>query len=224
MNCAICFNPFDHSKFKPFTLSCPHTICISCINQLVVKKCPTCNKIITIYNPNLALLDLIPESEYDLMKKETLKRLSQTIEANNELNKVKEKKLQEFLTQIKIINENISNVTSSLIDKLLTNQTKLFRESNSLETEIKNYFASLNDNQLNNEKNLIDSNAYNMEQIANLNVSLLCKQAELVNLTKEASEFKDNLTFLASKSISINNPQIGEIKTNKKVNIMNIQG
>jgi hypothetical protein len=158
------------------------------------------------------------------MKKETLKRLSQTIEANNELNKVKEKKLQEFLTQIKKINENISNVTSSLIDKLLTNQTKLFRESNSLETEIKNYFASLNDNQLNNEKNLIDSNAYNMEQIANLNVSLLCEQAELVNLTKEASEFKDNLTFLASKSISINNPQIGEIKTNKKVNIMNIQG
>jgi len=70
MQCGICFENFDHSKRKPFAMiPCTHTLCIECINKLNEKICPICNKPFTDKNPNWYLLDLVPESSYDSLKK-----------------------------------------------------------------------------------------------------------------------------------------------------------
>ena len=85
MNCDICLEPFDHSIHKPCHLACPHTFCLSCLNQLTTKKCPTCNKTFVDKNPNIALLKWIPESSYDLLKAETLKELIEINEAKKNI-------------------------------------------------------------------------------------------------------------------------------------------
>jgi len=66
MNCEICFEPFDHSAHKPYSLSsCPHTYCTICLDRLTSNKCPQCSKQIIGKNVNIQLLKLIPKSEYD---------------------------------------------------------------------------------------------------------------------------------------------------------------
>jgi hypothetical protein len=42
MQCEICLNKYDHSRHKPYFLSCPHTFCIDCLNRLQENKCPAC--------------------------------------------------------------------------------------------------------------------------------------------------------------------------------------
>ena len=76
MNCQIHFNQFDHSIYKPYILSCPHTICLDCLKRLTSKICPFCSEPVTNSYPNLALLELLPESEYDKNKTECIKVLA----------------------------------------------------------------------------------------------------------------------------------------------------
>ncbi len=219
MNCQICLNNFDHSKVKPYTLSCLlHTICISCINGLKNKKCPICDTIIEVIKPNLALLELIPESEYDKLKKVTLNRISNTIEKEQQLNKIKESKLKELLAQIKQIKETIADKTSGLIDSILQNQAKLLEETSFLKKEIKTHFANVRDLELNDGKQIVESNVYNDQELTNLNDKLLEKQANIENLIEKANGFTENIVFSMNSSIGTLDPQIGEIKTNKKVN------
>jgi hypothetical protein len=60
-----------HSIRKPFVLSsCGHTYCLWCLKQFNENKCPQCRKVFKEKNPNIALLNLIPESNYDNLKAE----------------------------------------------------------------------------------------------------------------------------------------------------------
>ena len=57
MDCNICYESFDHSIRKPYSLSsCPHTYCLKCLDQLNNNKCPNCNEPIKGKNINIALL------------------------------------------------------------------------------------------------------------------------------------------------------------------------
>ena len=87
MTCQICFNSYDHSIRKPYSLSCPHTFCICCLEKLKGNKCPSCNLSIINKNPNLALLEFIPESSYDKIKAESLKAINEIHEIRNDFNK-----------------------------------------------------------------------------------------------------------------------------------------
>lgn len=59
MNCEICTKPFNHSDRIPYKLSCPHTFCLNCVDNLKSNSCPNCNVIITIKNPNFAILNFV---------------------------------------------------------------------------------------------------------------------------------------------------------------------
>ncbi len=66
MKCKICFEPFDHSIHKPYSLSlCPHTYCLKCLQSNECQVCPECREPIKGKNINIALLEVIPESSYD---------------------------------------------------------------------------------------------------------------------------------------------------------------
>lgn len=129
MNCQICLNPFDHSKFKPYSLSCPHTVCISCINSLIAKECPNCKTEITIFNPNLALLELIPESSYDKLKKELFTLLCETSELKSKVDADREQKLKVDCSKVKETKEQIKSETKYLIEILKVNEQFLLSEA-----------------------------------------------------------------------------------------------
>ena len=61
MECFICLNDYDHSVHLPKSLSCPHTICSSCLERIHDSRCPHCRTPITIVNTNLGLLALVPD-------------------------------------------------------------------------------------------------------------------------------------------------------------------
>ena len=59
MNCQLCLEPFDNSFRKPYNLSCSHTFCIICLNDLKENVCPNCKKLITEKHSNEAIMELI---------------------------------------------------------------------------------------------------------------------------------------------------------------------
>jgi hypothetical protein len=132
MSCTICFNSFDHSVHKPYTLSCLlHTYCISCIEKLDKKNCPICNEPITKKHPNIALLEFIPESKYDKLKSETLKSLHELKEIKQNLNQKRDEKLTELLISFNYNFEIYMNLTLFLISKsyliFIKNKSWIFR-------------------------------------------------------------------------------------------------
>jgi hypothetical protein len=63
--CQNCANEYNRIRI-PHTLPCGHTICISCINQIVLlafhiniqaRCCPFCNKIFEKTIPNFSLIN-----------------------------------------------------------------------------------------------------------------------------------------------------------------------
>ena len=128
-DCQICFEPFDHSIRIPYSLSsCPHTFCLKCLDQLTTNNCPKCNKLIKGKNLNMALLELIPKSEYDKLKEETLIAIISINETKNDLKNVREEKLIHHETKLTLIKNIIKNETSKLINILEKNEQILLKE------------------------------------------------------------------------------------------------
>ncbi len=107
MNCQLFLEPFDNSFRKPYHLSCPHTFCFICLNDLKEKVCPNCKKLITEKHPNEAIMELILKTE-----KEKLNQI------NKHLNHFKAS--NSYLDNSQII----SAKSSGLIVQKGTNQNK----------------------------------------------------------------------------------------------------
>lgn len=137
MQCGICFENFDHSKHKPFALiPCTHTLCIECILKLNDKTCPTCSKPLTGNNPNWSLLDLIPESSYDILKK----KLEQS------LNDYKHETDRSEIDQFEFIESQILNHTNEIIKSVKESQSNLIFELNSIISNRTNEMLLLDQN------------------------------------------------------------------------------
>ena len=118
MNCYLCFEPFDHSIRKPYHLTCPHSFCISCLNHLKKETCPICQKKITEKNPNIALLEFIPESKYDKLKSETLDIIIQLNENKLDLkSNIDTKRSFNKIRLIKRLHQKRNNKTNEFIKK-----------------------------------------------------------------------------------------------------------
>lgn len=62
MECKICYDKFNKTVRKPFTvIPCGHTFCISCLNDLrkINYICPTCRVKIENEKPSYILLELM---------------------------------------------------------------------------------------------------------------------------------------------------------------------
>ena len=67
---------------KITVLACGHTCCMPCLQKLNENKtCYSCKKVYIEMNTNIALLNMIPESNYDKLKAKTLKGLTEINEA-----------------------------------------------------------------------------------------------------------------------------------------------
>jgi len=87
--------------------------------------CPLCNKPFTERSPNWSLLDLIPESSYDILKQ----KLEQS------LNDLKKKTDQLESEQFKSVETQILNHTNEIIKSVQLCQSNLLSELNSIRLE-----------------------------------------------------------------------------------------
>ena len=222
MNCKICYSPYDHSIHMPFSLSCPHTICISCVNQLTQNKCPTCNAVISIKNPNIGLLKLIPETSYDQLKAAIEKFFNEINQVKNSTLNKANSKLNNYLVQINRTRDNIENETNKFIHLVVSNKTKLLTELTQIEQYVKEelQIAQLDSKvkKLAENKSIIRNNSIRHKELANLVEKSNRIKKKFNNKQSKIEAFKENIEFTANKSVSLEDGLIGEIQTNKKVN------
>ncbi len=222
MICQICFEPYDHSRNRPYILSCPHTFCARCLNQLNGKKCPNCNVTIRNKHVNLALLELVPQSSYDHQKNDSLKKLIEVNDLNLKLSKMREINHTDSLNKIQSIKEVISNDTNRIIDMLRKNEMKLINEAIELETKLANSFSDyvIDENvvsKINEEKASVQRNEYDELQLAELNIKTAMTKTILGNLISHMESITENYEFIFNQHLDLKDPLIGVIKTNKKV-------
>jgi hypothetical protein len=215
MNCDICKEPFDHSIRKPFVLSaCGHTYCLCCLKQLTVKKCPQCRKKFKEILPNIALLNLIPESNYDKLKIDSLKSFS---ELNNDLKNSRDQKLKEHEDKLESIKQVVSYETAKLIGILKNNENKLKNECDVMLNQIKIHFdtnivipsmESLNGI----TKEAIQNNEVDEDALKSLN-NKICEMKQQSNqLSDKIKNYQFNYKF--DLNIILNeNLLIGELNT-----------
>ena len=222
MNCEICYNPYDHSNHKPYVLSCPHTFCISCINQLNENKCPVCNIRIFVKNPNIALLNFIPESLYDKQKISLKKSLNEISDIKNGLKLKSEHKLIEYLNNLNSTRNKIKSETNTFIERVKANEVRLLSEVNEIELNLKAYF-SLSQEEIETVKRLtiskqsVENNSISKEELTNLVEESNTIKKKMNDLDIKVEEFKDNIEFTVYENVSLRDGAIGEIQTNRKV-------
>ena len=226
MTCQICFNSYDHSIRKPYSLSCPHTFCICCLEKLKGNKCPSCNLSIINKNPNLALLEFIPESSYDKIKAESLKAINEIHEIRNDFNKKRDLKLKEYLDKFNLIRETITSETDRLVNLLRDNQNKLINETNLLETNltINLAFNHAEDDvaiKVMNSKSKLEKNLFTELQLVDLKEETSITKIHLNKLVEQIEQFKKKFDFIQFESIDHETGLLGEIETNEKVYLNN---
>ncbi len=149
MQCEICLNVYDHSKHKPFFLSCPHTFCVECLNRLKENKCPACQKPYAERYPNLALLQLVPRSPYDLLKSDLENCLNDIADLKVKLDECSDRKLKDNLVKITCLRADIKKKTNEIINSIQNLQKKLLNETCNIEVLLrKKYTINLIDDQI----------------------------------------------------------------------------
>ncbi len=222
MSCKICFNQYDHSIHKPYMLSCPHSFCISCLNKLTANKCPECKAIITMINPNIGILELIPESLYDQLKATAKKNCIEVIELNDDLKSKRESQLEATLNKINSTRNRIRNETNQFIRLVRRSEENLFNELNKLESMEKTKYSDndqkILDKSIKNMKKSIESDSLNLDELKEF-ISIAKSACETLHIhLSDAPEFNiQNIEFNPFKSVSLEDGLIGEIKTQKKV-------
>jgi hypothetical protein len=121
LNCKICFNQFDHSKHKPYVLIyCTHTFCIECIQKLKSKedsfKCPTCSSQVSKINPNWTLLDSIPESSYDKLRRNLESNIHQVENLRNDLKLNRDLKIHQTSQKMKDLRSDLKSKVNTSIN------------------------------------------------------------------------------------------------------------
>ena len=224
MECDICLSPYDHSIHRPYMLSCPHTICIGCLNRLTAKYCPNCKTEISIKNPNNELLKLIPKSTYDLIKDSFQKTFIEISDIKNSVKYNGEKKLNKCLNEINSARECIRNeMAKSFKLENKTNETELLSELNLIEEYVKTKLQLFQLDSVeilldfSKKKLLVENNWLKETELADLVEGFISLKKKLNKLEAKIEGFNENIEFKVNENASIKDGIIGEIQTNKKV-------
>jgi len=198
MSCKICFNNFDHSKHRPYQLSCPHTYYISCLNKLKSNKCPMCNSIIVNKNTNIALLELIQESDYDRLKSKISKNLIEINNSKTELAFKREIKLKEYMLKLKKIKNFLNSETNRSIEQLRHNQYDLNKKINSLKNDLVTHLFQFNieEMKIGKAKIKIENDQLDEKQLQNLSDDIEKIKNKIVQINIQIDFFHRDYEFL----------------------------
>jgi len=198
-------------------MSCPHSYCLNCLEQLPTNKCPQCNKTFKDKNPNIALLKLIPKSTYDYLKDESLKSLIDLNQIKQDLKDKRETKLKHHQTKLTLIKKIIGDETNKLIDNLKQNEQQLVNECNKTFDEINAYLDSnkYEENvllQINiDSKEQIEKNNLNKDKLNDLNNKMKEIKQQFDKLLNQVENYEKIYKFIPNK-ISNDALMIGKIE------------
>lgn len=218
MECEICVKPYDKSKRQPFVVSpCSHTFCIECLQKLDLKQCRTCNKEIRGKNTNWALLQLVPESNFDTLKAKVQNTFEQAESSRQNFEELRQNHFEENFKRIKMFKHEIK-VQRELIDELLHNHYQsinlevdvLEEEESKKRMEIVEQEDNLKQ-QLIQAKQDIDSNNLDESELLKLNDELASIHLNMNKCISEKDKWHDYM-FVNNKNVFLENNLIGKIE------------
>lgn len=202
MSCNICYNKFDHYKHKPFSLSsCPHTFCNYCLTK-IHSTCPICKNPFKTFFPNLALLDLIPQSDYDKSIIELDKVYNETKSLRNKLKQEREKKCAELYVRIDEIISQIDQSTNRIINSVLAKQKELLNQANTHKSRLNNLIQckyTLDTKSVDNfhlAKSNLNTYSLSQEQIIKLSEEMVKTKEKLNQMQSELNTFQTQIEFI----------------------------
>jgi len=124
MECEICQQKFNESKFKPMVLMpCCHTYCSQCLKNLKEKTCPSCRVFIQDSNINWSLLKLVPTEDPIELELRTI--VDEQFEITENFQK-------EFDKIFSIKSNEIRKVRSNLTNRLNHNYISILKQSSGI--------------------------------------------------------------------------------------------
>jgi hypothetical protein len=198
MSCTICLNSYDHSLHKPYSLSCPHTLCYMCVNRLNEMNCPICKQPITHKHPNIAVLEMIPESVYDRTKNDLIKAINLLNETNDRLNKTVELKRQQASDRVKLLKDSINSESDRLVDILREEQKRLISFADQLVETVNEKLEEFEENRDvgREEKFSIESELLSESQLNELSHKFEIKKEKLSKKIAEIHSFEIDLRLI----------------------------
>jgi hypothetical protein len=189
MSCQVCFNAYDHSLNKPYSLSsCSHTICWSCLNLNKLDHCLICNKHFNNKHINSALLEFISISSNDILKAEVLKSINEISQILVNLDKKRSKQIEKYediFKSVSLINNKLNQVEQLKLDEYL----------NSLEFNLKHKLVSSQieddiNTQILYKRNLIDKDMLSKGKLFSFKEEILLAKAPLNDLADRIDKFE----------------------------------
>lgn len=221
MSCQICFNSYDHSRHRPYHLSCPHTFCLDCLDKLRDNKCPSCKTPIQFKNPNLALLEFIPESTYDSLKQQLHRILTETNDLKSSLTRDWELSISNHLNKFKCLKRDISSKSTELIKLIRNNEARMLQRVNEYENKITKQFDKLKiDNEIETKlsaaKFNLNTNEMNEKELSILNDEISTLKTKL-NAIKTNSKVNYKLELICFQNINSTTGVYAELISNDNV-------
>ena len=219
MECDICFEKFDHSINKPLVLfRCAHTMCSKCVSLLSEPKCPSCGCVIEETRPNWSLLKTVPESDYDKLKSDLTKSISEIELLEKGFTETEQRKKEENSNLIKSLRSQVENRANDLIKQINMNKKNLFKEIDTNCKSLNNrepqlYFVQT-DEKREETKEKINSNKFGKEQLLDLNVEFISRRSELKSQMNSKSV--ESYEFSINENTKIGENFIGEIRLARK--------
>ena len=216
-SCNICLETFDHSIHKPYSLSsCSHTYCLSCLEKLLDKKCPSCDILFKEKHPNLALLEFIPESNFDKLKGESLKALIEINEVKEDLKNNRQDKLKKNQTKLVLVKKVVTSETNKMIEVLKQNEEILTKQCDLMLNELKtsldpSFYEDSISFTLVESKEVIEKNKLSEDDLKILGNRILEVKMQLLYIRDKVINYENNYKFIPNK-ISNESLLIGKIE------------
>jgi len=157
-----------------------------------------CNSIIVNKNTNIALLELIQESDYDRLKSKISKNLIEINNSKTELAFKREIKLKEYMLKLKKIKNFLNSETNRSIEQLRHNQYDLNKKINSLKIDLVTHLFQFNieEMKIGKAKIKIENDQLDEKQLQNLSDDIEKIKNKIVQINIQIDFFHRDYEFL----------------------------
>ncbi len=219
MNCENCLNPYDHSKRKPFIISCPHRFCSDCIGHKLndKKQCLICQKPIRSKFPDLTLMKVLPLSTYDKTRRELETCLHETKELEIKQNNLCETKFSASFTALRTQREEFTRKSNDLINLIKKCQANFLLDldqvENKLHTNLKEIKSQSEiETKVKRAKTALDTNELDEPQLITLRDEFQNKNSELIQNITNLDKMNEFYEIIYNTNINMNTGIIATLK------------
>lgn len=213
IECEICLNRYDHSKYLPQLISpCMHVACFACLVK--TEFCPHCLNKFTSKQTSWKLVELIPESNYDKLKLNLKQLIEDIAKYKTEFSLEHNKQIDKNIFKMNQLRNDISEASARLTEQIRLNKKKLLEETKNLESFL---IGKLNQIKIDDLKNLnkielsLDNNEFNEDELDKLNNEYYVHKLNIIGQIKKLESFNNNYELKLFENKTRQTGEYGEI-------------